>query len=246
MTASSEQRRERRRRGIVPLGWAVLVSVAGYGVGCADPALQLAAQQAVDRAAKAETEAETLDPPRTDQLTYRMPLKQAREALAAGHDQEAQLMADKAYQAAVDVRDRRLQAKNAVGIRMGEVESLAQAAVQDPDPLLDKEQLFREVEKRWTLAKKRLAALDYEGSLAAADEALGLLKRRGQLFRKAIPIGGPGPEDESVATPQPAETPAPPKPSPASSGSDRGADEPSFFDRLRKAATHSGGSTQSP
>ncbi len=226
--------------------WSVLVPLAACAIGCADPALQLAAQQAVDRAAKAESEAETLDPPRTDQLTYRMPLKQAREELAAGHDQEAQLMADKAYQAAVDVRDRRLQAKNTVGIRMSELESLAQTAAQDPDPLLDKEQLFREVEKRWTLAKKRLAALDYEGSLAAADDALGLLRRRGQLFRKALPIGGPTPSDESVAAPPPPEAPSSSPAAPSSSGSNRAPDEPSFLDRLRKAATHSGGSAQSP
>jgi threonine dehydrogenase-like Zn-dependent dehydrogenase len=227
------------------------MSVAGAGViawlavaivGCADPALQLAAKQSVERAAKAETEAEALDPPRIDQLTYRMPLKQAREALASGHDQEAQLMADKAYQAAVDVRDRRLQAKQLVTVRMAELETMAQAVAQEPDPMLDKEDLFRDLEKRWTLAKKRLAALDYEGSLVAADEAIGLLKRRGQLYRKAIPIRGPAASDESVATPAP-EAPSAAAPPSLNPAADRGTDEPSFFDRLRKAATHSGGPT---
>src|SRR5689334_18401210 len=102
-------------------GRAALVAagvVAVFVASCADPALQLAAEQAIARAAKAETEAEALEPSRNEALTYRMPLKQAREALAGGDERNAELMADKAYEAAVDVRDRRMGAKQQVTVRL--------------------------------------------------------------------------------------------------------------------------------
>ena len=206
---------------------------------CSNTALQLAAQQAVDRAAKAEAETEALQPSRSDQMLYRMPLNQAREALAAGDDEEAKRLADKAYQSAVEVRDRRVQAKKAIGTRMTEVETLAQIALKDPDPSLDKEALFREVDKRYASARKKLAGLDYEGSLQDADEALTMLKRRSQLFRKSRAIQVTPPTDESVVAPSTDSGSA--VPSADSPSDDRPAsDGGSFMERLRKAATKSG------
>ena len=221
---------------------ASLVALAlglSWSIGCSNTALQLAAQEAVDRAAKAEAETEALQPSRSDQMLYRMPLNQAREALAAGDDEGAKRLADKAYQSAVEVRDRRAQAKNAIGTRMTELEALAQIALKDPDPSLDKEALFREVDKRYASAKKKLVALDYEGSLQDADEALTMLKRRSQLFRKSRAIQVTPPTDESVVAPYTdggsgASTADPPADDRAAS------DGGSFMERLRKAATKSG------
>ncbi len=218
--------------------WVGLGSWVVLGLGCADAALQLAAQQAIDRAVLAEAEVEELNPSRADQLLYRMPLNQARDAHEDGRDEEAKLLADKAYQAAVDVRARREQAKRAIGARMAEVEAVAQVALADPDPGLDKEQLFHEVDKRYGAAKKKLAASDYEGALASADEALTMLKRRSQLFRKARAIQVTPPADESVATPAPSSSPsATTDPADITNAPPEGG---SFIDRLRRAATKSG------
>ncbi|MBK7972471.1 MAG: hypothetical protein IPK07_04040 [Deltaproteobacteria bacterium] len=238
MTASvTEVDRPRSRGPSAALGAAVLSLV--LEIGCSNTAMQLAAQEAVDRATKAELETEALQPSRSDQMLYRMPLNQARDALAGGRDEEAKRLADKAYQSAVEVRDRRLQAKKAIGTRMTEVETLAQIALKDPDPSLDKEALFREVDKRYASAKKKLAALDYEGSLDDADEALTMLKRRTQLFRKSRAIQVTPPTDESVVAPS--TEPAPSAPEVETGAENRpGNDGGSFMDRLRRAATKSG------
>ncbi len=220
---------------------AITAAAVGWMValGCSNSALQLAAQEAVDRAARAEVETEALQPSRSDQMLYRMPLNQARDALADGRDEEAKRLADKAYHAALEVRDRRLQAQKAIGTRMTEVETLAQIALKDPDPSLDKEALFREVDKRYASAKKKLAALDYEGSLEDADEALTMLKRRSQLFRKSRAIQVTPPTDESVVAPSADASSGTPEP--ASGSDDRpGNDGGSFMERLRRAATKSG------
>ncbi len=236
MTTVRDGRRRRwhrSRRGVV-IGFAGGLVL---GLGCASAELELAAQQAIDRAVHAEADAEALNPSRADQLLYRMPLNQARDAQQDGREEEAKLLADKAYQAAVDVRARREQAKRAIGARMSEVEALAQVALADPDPGIDKELLFHEVDKRYAAAKKKLAGFDYEGALASADEALTMLKRRSQLYRKARAIQVTPPADESVAAPAPSAAPGPTHDAditnaPPESGS--------FLDRLRNAATRSG------
>lgn len=238
MAASLVSRARRRSRA---WSWAFTATALGVALGaaCSNTALQLAAQEAVDRAAKAEAETEALQPSRADQMLYRMPLNQAREALADGRDDEAKRLADKAYRSAVEVRERRLQARKAIGTRMAEVETLAQIALQDPDPSLDKEALFREVDKRYASAKKKLAALDYEGSLEDADEALTMLKRRSQLFRKSRAIQVTPPADESVVAPS-TDTGSPASDADGSADDRPGSDGSSFMERLRKAATKSG------
>ncbi len=230
---STQQRRPRTRRRAAIGVSGVLV----LGLGCAGAELELAARQAIDRAVRAEADAEALNPSRADQLLYRMPLNQARDAAQDGRDEEAKLLADKAYQAAVDVRARREQAKRGIGARMAEVEALAQVALADPDPGIDKELLFHEVDKRYAAAKKKLAGFDYEGALTSADEALTMLKRRGQLYRKARAIQVTPPVDESVAAPAP---PAASSPTPDAEITNAPPASGSFLERLRNAATKSG------